>query len=505
MAERFTDKTEYMASLRDKNRIESIKARVDINDPKVAGELYNRLKEKPAYFETEVGRKFMQSLFVTYKGAKRLSMPAPKLGEDAAPADVRKSAPGVPGSRKAPGMTTGNVSAPDRKNVFSSITAKLSGETPKKIEKPAAKASKITIVEGAENLKVKYNRSIFMDNESLDALDVLTNTKREYNDFWDGESDMAEDYEPAPDPAKRRKRMKALLIATAGVAAVFLAIFLGKEISDRIENYNSKQKLAELQNIVSRNSGGKRSLEEVTHAHAAEPTKAQENGEGTDTGRTGSESGGALQGSEGNETQPEPTQAAAPVILPEYAELYNRNPDLVGWMNIPGTIINYPVMQTKDDMEYYLYRDFDRGNDKNGLPFVDARSDVFEPTANVLIYGHCMSSGAMFASLLNYKDKAYFDAHPVIYFDTIYEHAEYEIIACFQSRVAYVGENVFRYYSFIDTDSEAEFNDFVTNIKAMSYYETGETAEFGDSLITLSTCDKEITNGRMVIVARKAK
>ena len=511
MAERFTDKTEYMASLRDKNRIESIKARVDISDPKVAGELYNRLKSKPAYFETQVGRAFMQSLFVTSTGAKRLSMPAPQIEDDAeGRATVRRNEATdgrTPLRRneatdgRAPlrrNEATGKSPAQGRRTESGEKAqgrrseAARTGSTGK--ARPAdkqetQKKSKITIVEGSDNLKIKYNRSLFLDEDSLDALDVLTGAKHEYNDFWDGDGDMDDDYEPAPDPAKRKKLMKAGLIALGGVAAVLLAVFLGKEINYRIQNSNSRRKLQELQSIVTQNTEGRRNNENVTHAHAAVPTQA---------GEAGNEPGGEAQ-----ETVPETPKE--PVVLAEYAELFARNPDMVGWMSIPGTVINYPVMQTKEDMEYYLYRDFDRGDDKNGLPFVDARSDVFAPTTNVLIYGHCMNSGAMFASLLNYKDKAYFEAHPVIYFDTVYEHAEYEIIACFQSRVAYVGENVFRYYSFIDTDSETEFDDFVKNIKEMSYYDTGETAKFGDKLITLSTCDKEITNGRMVIVARKVE
>ena len=111
----------------------------------------------------------------------------------------------------------------------------------------------------------------------------------------------------------------------------------------------------------------------------------------------------------------------------------------------------------------------------------------------------------MFASLLDYKNKDFYEAHPVICFDTVYGRAEYEIIACFQSRVAYIDEKTFRYYNFIDTDSAEEFNEFISNIKAMSYYDIPATAEFGDSLITLSTCDREIQNGRMAVVARKIR
>ena len=503
MADKFADKTEYMASLRDRSRIEAITSQVNVNDPKIAGELYRRLKARPSYFETETGRKFIKSLFVTSEGAKRMSEPAPfipdeddeafRVFEDRTSAGRRD----LSGSKESAGRRDASVSGEStgKRDITWSTEPAAKQDSAVKATATSGKRpanSKITIVDGPETLKERYNapsESAVKERERMRAIDEITSSKHEYNEFWDDPDEA-----PQPDPVdieKRRKRTRRLLLLVGAAAAVALGIFIGNEAAYRIQNSRSMKKMAELQSIVSRGSSTgntektpeNKPSTEVIDAHAAEHSGSGDKPEVT----------------------AEPTEAPEPTILPEYAELYARNNDMVGWISIPGTTVNYPVMQTPEDMEYYLLRDFDRKDDKNGLPFADSRSDVFAPTTNVLIYGHCMNSGAMFATLLNYKDQAYYKEHSVICFDTIYERREYEIIACFQSRVAYTGENVFRYYSFIDTDSETEFNDFVTNIKAMSYYNIPTTAQFGDELITLSTCDREITNGRMVVVARRKK
>ena len=183
--------------------------------------------------------------------------------------------------------------------------------------------------------------------------------------------------------------------------------------------------------------------------------------------------------------------------------MYEKNQDMVGWIRIPDTRINYPVMQTKDDMEYYLRRDFYGNEDVNGLPFLDARCDVEKPSTNLLIYGHSMNSGAMFAGLMDYKDYEFYQKHKIIYFDTVRERGEYEVVAVFQSRVAYVDEVAFRYYNFIQADTQEEFNSFISAVEQLSYYDTGVDVEYGDELLTLSTCDREITDGRLVVLAKK--
>ena len=197
------------------------------------------------------------------------------------------------------------------------------------------------------------------------------------------------------------------------------------------------------------------------------------------------------------------TAADGKPILREYAELYNTNPDFIGWLEIEGTVINYPVMYTPHDEEYYINRDFYGKSSSNGTLFVDADC-AFNPVSdNIIIYGHNKANGSMFSSLLNYKDKDYYRNHRIIRFDTIYGKGSYEIIAVFYSRVYRKSDNVFKFYNFIDAGNKEEFDSFIRNIKALSLYDTGVDAEYGDKLITLCTCTNDGNNGRFVLVAKK--
>ena len=188
-------------------------------------------------------------------------------------------------------------------------------------------------------------------------------------------------------------------------------------------------------------------------------------------------------------------------ILPEFSQLYEMNNDLVGWIQIPGTEINYPVMQTPDRPNYYLTRNFDKEDSAHGAIYVRETCDVNAPSDNVTIYGHRMRDGSMFYQLENYKKKSFFENNRYIYFDTLTEFHTYEIIAIFTT-TATVGEG-FAYHHFENAKNEAEFDEFVSTCKELSFYDTGVTAEYGDKLITLSTCEYSQTNGRLVVVAKR--
>ncbi|MEL7608342.1 MAG: class B sortase [Bacillota bacterium] len=109
----------------------------------------------------------------------------------------------------------------------------------------------------------------------------------------------------------------------------------------------------------------------------------------------------------------------------------------------------------------------------------------------------------MFGDLGKYEDSSYFQEHPVIRFDTLYERGEYEIVAVFLSQVYRKSDDVFKYYQFLEADTQVEFDAFVSNINALSLYDTGVDAKFGDTFITLSTCAYHTENGRLVVIARK--
>lgn len=189
-------------------------------------------------------------------------------------------------------------------------------------------------------------------------------------------------------------------------------------------------------------------------------------------------------------------------VLEEYQNLLIRYKRLIGWVKIDNTKIDYPVMQTTDN-EYYLDHNMEQQHDKNGTIFMDKECDILKPSTNYILYGHHMRNGKMFGELDLYKDKEYYDEHPYISFDTIYEKGTYQVMYVFRSKVYKEDEIVFKYYQFIDANSEVEFDSYMQEMAEMTLYDTGVTAQFGDQLLTLSTCDYQETDGRFVVVAKK--
>lgn len=197
----------------------------------------------------------------------------------------------------------------------------------------------------------------------------------------------------------------------------------------------------------------------------------------------------------------DPAELAVKTILPQYAQLYQENNDLYGWIKIEDTRIDYPVMYSPDDPEKYLHANFEENYSYAGLPFLDA--NCTPDSDNLLIYGHNMLDGSMFRSLMEYERRDYWEKHPVIHFDTLYEEQTFEVLAAFYDRVYYKTETVFKFYQFIDAADEAEFDAAIAKFKEKSLYDTGVEASYGDQLITLVTCAYHTENGRFVVVARR--
>ncbi len=193
-----------------------------------------------------------------------------------------------------------------------------------------------------------------------------------------------------------------------------------------------------------------------------------------------------------------------PDVLDEYKTLYEKNKKLIGWLKIDDTIIDYPVMQTTNN-EYYLDHNFNQEYDKNGSIFLDAECTAYPRSTNLIVYGHHMKSGKMFGQLQRYAKESYGKEHSIIQFDSIYEKATYQVMYVFRSQVYNEDDFVFKYYQFIDANSEEEFNSYMNEMAAMSLYDTGVTASYGDTLLTLSTCDNSQTDGRFVVVAKRIK
>ena len=190
-------------------------------------------------------------------------------------------------------------------------------------------------------------------------------------------------------------------------------------------------------------------------------------------------------------------------VLPELAELYQQNRDLAGWIRIEDTNINYPVMHTPDNPDFYLKHSFDKEYSDYGCPYVQENCDVQLPSDNVIIYGHHMKNGSMFADLEKFKSQDFWQEHKTISFSTVTDIYEYEIVSVFKTFVYSDSPDSFKYYHFVNAETPEDFFAFVDRCKELSLYETGVSAEYGDKLITLSTCEYSRTNGRLVVVAKR--
>lgn len=188
----------------------------------------------------------------------------------------------------------------------------------------------------------------------------------------------------------------------------------------------------------------------------------------------------------------------AELAMEKYRALFDQNSDFVGWISIDGTNINYPVMWTPNNPNYYLKHSFEKEYSDYGVPYI-GEDCVMGESNNYVIYGHHMKNETMFHDLCNYASKDFYDEHPIIKFDTLFGFGEYQIVAVFRFDT---NNDTFRYNQFTDMDEE-HFKNFMNSVHLRQLYDTGVDAEYGDHLITLSTCEYTYTNGRFVVVAKK--
>ncbi len=205
-------------------------------------------------------------------------------------------------------------------------------------------------------------------------------------------------------------------------------------------------------------------------------------------------------------------------MLPKMRSYYEQNNDCVGWLKVDDMVIDYPVMQTPENEDYYLDRNFEGNPDQAGCLIMDTDSvvgdgtaefdykDGTKPSTNLIIHGHNMRNGSMFGDLDKYRKQDFERSHNIIRFCSLYEEREYEIISVFLSQVYMAKQtDVFKYYKFFEANTPEEFDDFYKNIKKLQLYDTGVTAEFGDEFITLSVCAYHVENGRLVVVGKRIK
>lgn len=183
-----------------------------------------------------------------------------------------------------------------------------------------------------------------------------------------------------------------------------------------------------------------------------------------------------------------------------YTKLEAINSDMIGWIRIDGTVVDYPVMQTPEEPDFYLRRGFDKKYSSYGMIYMDASCDWQGECPNYILYGHHMKNGSMFASIEKYDSVDYYRAHPQIGFDTLEENADYEIVGAFKLPADQMG-TAFAYL--LAARTEENYTAFIDYVKTHAFYDTGITPTWPEQLVTLTTCEYTQRNGRFFVVARK--
>lgn len=392
---RFRTQADYKAALRDQKKIDTIRSRMDLDDPKQLIQLFKELQSGAYRFETPVGNDFDDEIFEKIEALKKQ------------------------------GITEENADRPvkrQRSNLKKTEKKSYAGSSGKSVgKKPQEQRNK---------------------------------------DLTDYDQDMQKQILAE---LKKRERLRRLVVALASLVAVACFGYFGIYYFFSIRTSMDYEQLAELK---------------------------------------GSDALVVNQVQKPNEFSLHKSALKLPDVLDEYKTLYEKNKKLIGWLKIDDTIIDYPVMQTSNN-EYYLDHNYNQEYDKNGSLFLDCDCSIYPRSTNLIIYGHHMKSGQMFGQLQKYAKESYAEKHSVIQFDSIYEKATYQVMYVFYSQVYNEDDLVFKYYQFINANSEEEFDSYMKEMEEMSLYDTGVTASYGDSLLTLSTCDHSQTDGRFVVVAKR--
>ena len=196
------------------------------------------------------------------------------------------------------------------------------------------------------------------------------------------------------------------------------------------------------------------------------------------------------------------TPTATELPLMDFTELQQQNPDVVGWVNIPGTSIDYPVMQTTDN-QFYLRHGLDREYDQLGLPFLDYECKLVE-SDQLILYGHNMGEDRTerFSPLQDYRDPEYYKQHPVIYFYTPEETVRYKVVAVFGLTARVEDADYFAFNEWINFPDEDARQRYLEQIEQRAFYMAGDFAHEEETLLTLCTCTYEMPDARLVVVAR---
>lgn len=368
-------------------------------------------------------------------------------------------------------------------------------------------------------------RKIECINEELDIQDPEV-ALRLYNDIRDGiitfsspigaqytehvadivankSAGLLDDREIIEEAATKAKSSRRLGLMFVTIAVVLVGVFVTVEVRDILETRRIAKQIAQRQEQIS-SQDTNNSQNKVNINNKNDDIDSVENSNSDNLDENGAKSSDIT---EDLIESPWDTDYAKDDrdVLPELQDLYQQNGDFVGILNVVGTDINYPVMQSPSEPEYYLRRDFYGADSTAGTLFVDYRCDIVNPTTNTIIYGHNMRSGTMFGGLKRYLDYDYYQSHKTIIFKTLYEEQEYEIVGVGLSAVGYDDDDSYKYYNFINAVTGSELQEFLDNIQSLSVYDETIDIAATDKILTLSTCNSYTEDGRMFVVAKRVK
>lgn len=186
-----------------------------------------------------------------------------------------------------------------------------------------------------------------------------------------------------------------------------------------------------------------------------------------------------------------------------YQELFGKNKDFAGWLRIYDMPIDYPVMHTPSNQDYYLHRNFEKKYSGAGTLFAAAQTDVEKPSDVIILYGHKMKNGSMFGRLSSLEGKAFYQKHRYIQLDTLKERRHYLIFRVLKTVVNSGRADEYRYYDYDDFRDEADFQAFMAKSKEKEFFDTGEKVSFGDKILLLSTCEYSRKNSRLLVMAKE--
>ncbi len=317
-----------------------------------------------------------------------------------------------------------------------------------------------------------------------------------------------------------QRKVINILIVIVAAALLICALLLGRNLYQNAKEAREFEEISSLfpevsgppeiiaevsddipADLESENTAGTDDTEEVSDT---EETEEASGSQSTSSGgsRSSSVTGKAVANGpskESSEAWKAWWEVAAGSRFSVYQSLAEANPDIAGWVRIEGTAIDYPVCYTPYDPEKYLHLDTNQEYSGSGTPFIEAACTL-EPRSSLLIYGHHMRSGAMFAALQNYTSVSYYNAHPYIQFDTPNEAGTYVIAAVLS--ISANGDQTY-WQKLLFPSTEDEFYTALDTVNNLKLYYTGINISINDELLALVTCEYTHDNGRLVIIAKR--